>query len=518
MWITAERFMRDGRCLRIGDTVFLPSPSDEAYRQALDELDEETIAATGQELPFMPLSGLGRFCLLEDQYKEFVEASVIRRERRQEPRWIRKLSPIVQGQFRAKWYRSNELLDQRWVNWVPFSGIQYVVLDGGFTRALADKLKLYRLEGIRQLGFLRDPNTVEMSGQKMGVYTQPFHHDRFDHSLSVAALLRLMAYNNRLPRYTWRNGYAAGMTHDALTPAGGDTTKFIDPVRFDEDAHYPELLVGPAWQELRRRYGLSAKLLIRTIRNEGVLGQLLDLADKIAYVGRDAWKFAHHAGAPMADAIGLIGDFVQDHPDVCTLWQWVTVVDGRVAVRNAEALYDFLTLRALLFRHLYYNPQCRFHELLLATNVTRYLYEMGALTAEWLISHGDYQLEDTLSKFLERPNWQANDFFYHDYLKVEAFADRHQAECRQRELFRSGITFLYLEDVSRSVKTGADFFVETPEGQVGSLAAMYPAAAEQLASSVSWPKPYRLYWATETAFSKRAVKKLRAWKRRKLGL
>jgi len=61
------------------------------------------------------------------------------------------------------------------------------------------------------------------------------------------------------------------------------------------------LLVGPVWQKLATKYGLLAERLIAIVKNQGVLGELLDLADKIAYVAFDSWVYGRRYDGLAAD-------------------------------------------------------------------------------------------------------------------------------------------------------------------------------------------------------------------------
>ena len=108
---------------------------------------------------------------------------------------------------------------------------------------------------------------------------------------------------------------------------------------------------------------------------------LLDFADKIAYVARDASMFFMRLqllGLVVRHGVFTkIREFVDAHPRACTVWDSITVEDGRVVVEDGERLADFLMLRALLFRNVYYAPEARFLEHLLAKIVVQYLVDEG---------------------------------------------------------------------------------------------------------------------------------------------
>jgi hypothetical protein len=161
----------------------------------------------------------------------------------------------------------------------PFAGFGYVVRDSEFLSDLAEVFNLYRLWHILQLAFLHDPVGKEDGGSLKGVSYQ-FPHTRYLHTIDVLAHYALILHRLGIRS---RTGIVAALTHDILTPAGGDTIKQIDPDLFDEDANYPLLLKDAGWPMFRDKYGIDENMLVETILNRGVLGQILDIADKSAF-------------------------------------------------------------------------------------------------------------------------------------------------------------------------------------------------------------------------------------------
>ena len=49
----------------------------------------------------------------------------------------------------------------------------------------------------------------------------------------------------------------------------------------------PTLLHGEDWERLRDRYRVNERLLIDTVQGKGMLGALLDIADKLSYLSAD---------------------------------------------------------------------------------------------------------------------------------------------------------------------------------------------------------------------------------------
>ena len=109
------------------------------------------------------------------------------------------------------------------------AGFGYSVAEDSFIDRAINAFGLWRLNHVHQLGFLQDPDTTPEDRP----FQPRFMHTRFLHSLDVAALAATIVYNNQA-FFTERPSYAktmvlAALTHDVLTPAGGDTTKSTSP-------------------------------------------------------------------------------------------------------------------------------------------------------------------------------------------------------------------------------------------------------------------------------------------------
>ena len=112
-----------------------------------------------------------------------------------------------------------------------------------------------------------------------------FAHTRYLHTHDAHALAFLLARNNGLSQDDENHLRVAALTHDALTPAGGDSIKLVAPALLDEEANYPKLFERPGWESLKNEFQLSEERLQAIVRNQGTLGVLLDFADKIFHIG-----------------------------------------------------------------------------------------------------------------------------------------------------------------------------------------------------------------------------------------
>lgn len=376
---------------------------------------------------------------------------------------------------------------------LPRAGYGYIVLEDGLCEATASTFSLGRLMEIRQLGFLHDPMVAETEMKGM---TWRFPHTRYTHVFDVMSVMTLMGTNNGLSPRQLNNARVAALTHDTLTPAGGDTTKMIDPKAFDEDLHYPELLAKTDWSALRERFDLDGTLLKNTILNRGLLGQLLDYADKIAYVSRDADMFLSRLGvADDSQEYAAMVDYLRAHPDICSVWDAVRVTGEEVWVDDPDRLLEFLRLRVMLFRWLYFHPGARFMEFVLIGTACRYLYETGRITRDWLLEHTDNDLDRVMIDF----TGIHLDLIGSDQIgdpRVETFDTVEAAKAREAELIRQGVPLTLVEDLGGKIKPATHFRVKhrrklLPYRQV------FTREAEELHALAQMPDPVRLYYVLE---------------------
>jgi hypothetical protein len=135
---------------------------------------------------------------------------------------------------------------------IPYMGIGFIIPDGGLVVDTIRAANLFRLGGIGQLGLLHAP--IIGSGITSSI-SMLYRHDRYVHSLCVGFICNMIAENVGLSQNLINHAVVAGLTHDTLTPAGGDTVKRIDPEAFDEDQNYNDLFSGIDFQNLLARYG-----------------------------------------------------------------------------------------------------------------------------------------------------------------------------------------------------------------------------------------------------------------------
>jgi len=324
------------------------------------------------------------------------------RECGKDPDWLEFLPLELRRYLEYRWL-SEEADTYRNPGVIPHTGFGFSIFEEGLVEDTDRALGLTRLSGIRQLASLHGPIVTE---QEWREYPTDFTHTRYSHSLDVCAIATLIGQRCGLSEKALVTLRIAAQSHDALTPAGGDSLKAIDPKAFDEDAHYPEIFLQAGWPKLRDKYGLDQSELVDIILGKGLRGRILDASDKLAYTGYDTAQFLSRnpsngfAADNFATTYDRIADLLKANPYPCSVWECAEQKNGELVFTDEDRFADFLRLRAAMFKILYANAAARFMEAGLVAEVARVLYEDGVLTREKLLSMWDFQLFELMGRAL----------------------------------------------------------------------------------------------------------------------
>ncbi|HVM90449.1 MAG TPA: hypothetical protein VMU11_00950 [Verrucomicrobiae bacterium] len=409
---------------------------------------------------------------------------------------------------------------------LPFCHYGFGVKDGLTLRAW-DLFGLERLMRIRQLAFVKHPFVMHLDGTvEEGLC---FDHSRGMHVLDVMSVITLIAENNRrqlerLHPAAFNLLRLAALTHDTLTPAGGDTVKMIDPDAFDEDARYHQLFSDMLGRE--RRHALCRELgfhwmdVDKAVQGKGLFGTLLDMADKTGYVTRDAGQFLQYcrgteAGRAYFEEYPQIQRLVKADPWIGAWWESVRV-DGETAwVDDGERLGRFLELRLRLFRGLYYHD-LRTRDFVLPIVVTDYLYRTGRLKRAELLEMSDEQLEVRLAEFCGVPLHGMHKIAPVE-MATERFVHMTEARHRERQLLIQGTPFVFVENIAAPLKPAMKFLVRGKNGP-DQFHRVYREEAKRLHELCDIRKPIRLCYFKEDRIPKEHRKALLAYRREQAGL
>lgn len=390
-----------------------------------------------------------------------------------EPEWVKDISVSARVYMRAH----HATAEATWNYTIPYTGLQVAITEDGLTEKVHRIFKLGRLQRIKQLGFLNQPiyNCYDPARQGLA------QHDRWFHSLDVMAVGTMIAHNIALRTTKLRIPVTrtACLTHDGITSAGGDSLKLVDFAALDEDANYPGYVAGLDLSELES-YGITKEALIRAIQHKGLEGQLLDIADKIAYTARDVHSCLHHiqAGAHQGrPGMGTIVQLLDRYPYVCGVWDCVDLQRGKLVFTSASRLAAFLKVRLMMFRELYYDPSARFGEFLMSRLFGKALYKRGVLTAERLTSMHDGQLLTVLNE--EFGTGSVLDTCSSDLARCEIFETLEEGQAFMQRLREAGNVFAMLDDNRRAIKLATHFYVWTKAGPQ-TLAEAKPEVALEL--------------------------------------
>jgi len=290
------------------------------------------------------------------------------------------------------------------IHYFPNTGIRYSILENGMVEKVISKLGLFRLAGVKQLGYITDPIVHYIGGSVARGET--LEHSRYVHSLDVMALATCIGRNCKITGPELKSLQFAALTHDILTPAGGDATKRVSPTELDEDTNFGKVFEKKEFPRLRDRFQLDPELIFSTIQNEGFLGRILDIADKLAYVARDLPSYLINVEPSEVERQLLPNEYEQlsvyarNAPDICGVWESFRRHGDLLVCHDPERLADFLYVRLLLFRQFYANPATRFHEATTVRIVLEHLFETKVVTIDQLLTINDLQLEDLMSEVL----------------------------------------------------------------------------------------------------------------------
>jgi HD superfamily phosphohydrolase len=293
--------------------------------------------------------------------------------------------------------------------WVPENSI--------YTNALNQIPNLNRLSNVKCLSFLSyvgpDPKNT---------YFIEFPHSRLDHTLTVALITEEILKQNGFSQDQINLGIVAALLHDIATPAYGDATKQVDPVNLHEENHWQKML-DKEGKDFIHQFG-TEKMLDTIIKNQGVLGKVLDVSDRITYTMKDLSALQIIApletGQKSQILLRKINKIITHYPKIGNIYKTVGVDQKKQEVffNDPQMLNVFLNLRAHLHQKLYVHPINQAKDLFVSKAIGR-LYSNDKsfiLNPDNLRQMNDYDLMKTLSKFYNRSavvmhlnlvNWRA---------------------------------------------------------------------------------------------------------------
>lgn len=278
---------------------------------------------------------------------------------------------------------------------LPFSNSSFVVdpEEDNWVFGEASQDALWRLRGVRQLGYLTLPYYAEKDEVVVTVPMPAFHHVRYQHVLLSAILAEIILARAGFSKTERAAIVLTVLYHDVATPAGGDSTKRVDKLKLDEERNFGLIIRSyrllENWQE---KFGFDLKTASAWVRNEGMFGLFLDICDKMSYVAMDFDALGSFYN-------GAVRDFGLAEPLFMDVWEDLTFSPDRqrFAFQNPNRLYNFIKARALEHIELLCNPSSRVMDFLHQKLISP-LYQQGAITRRDLLTWTDWQLEESLKR------------------------------------------------------------------------------------------------------------------------
>ena len=119
-------------------------------------------------------------------------------------------------------------------------------------------------------------------------------------------------------------------------------------------AHYPEII-----KEIKSTFNVSMEELQSRIKNEGLIGKILDIADRLAYTARDV-SSVHKSMVfgKQQDTMRekTIEEITKKDPYLFDIIMEISVKDNQIIFENPERLKNILFLRANMHNLIYLNP------------------------------------------------------------------------------------------------------------------------------------------------------------------
>lgn len=324
---------------------------------------------------------------------------------------------------------------------LPYSDLKNIWIpeDSIYGEALRN-LPLNRLQGVKQLSFLS-----YVGPEPRITYFLPYSHDRFDHSLTVGLVAEKILRQNGLSEDKVNLGTLAGLLHDIATPANGDPVKNIDPSALNEETHWFETLDEKS-KKFLEQFCTTKRTMDEIISNQGVLGKVLDIADRISYTMKDLQAIHVDAGSPTISLnpyLIFINLILSHNPKIGNIYQEVGIDEKKQEVffRNVQSLAAFLLLRAHLFQNLYLHPTNQGRDLFI-TQLIKPLYSRdknSKLNPQNLRQIEDLELMDILFRHY-KPLLSRSEFTYPDLVnwhpEFEKFATIEDAKIKEEALRR----------------------------------------------------------------------------------
>lgn len=396
--------------------------------------------------------------------------------------------PDFQGQFEDSLFA-----------FLPYSDLSRPIPEGSIYDKAEKKIKaLRRLGNIKALSFL---SFIGPQAPRDNFYIE-HHHTRFDHSMVVALTTEQILRQNGVPSDQINIGIVAGLLHDIATPALGDAAKQLDPEHLNEEGSWWKTLDTKAKNFVR---GFTDKeTLDRIIKNQGVLGEVLDIADRITYVMKDLYnvigpiKPEELKSNPLLASISHILSF---YSEIGNIYKEVGVDQkkNKVFFNDPNMLYAFLLLRAMLHKEFYLHPINQGRDLFVVKLLEPFYLKRDAskITPSLLRKATDYDLLKKINGRYSPDKSAETDF--HNLTNWIPFFEKLDTEekaiARAKQLQQNANVAVVGVKKCRGFDSGISYNVVDKNGRIMSFSEFDPYRAKRLQELGDSTKGFFVFYA-----------------------
>lgn len=387
---------------------------------------------------------------------------------------------------------------------LPYSDIgRWLLEDSIYDKAEKSIPGLRRLSHIKALSFLSFMGPYEPKD----IHYLEHTHTRFDHSLIVGMVVEKILKQNGFPQDQINIGILAGLLHDVATPALGDAAKQVDPENLNEEDFWWEALDKEGRNFVKRF--TDKETLGKVIKNQGLLGEVLDIADRITYTMKDLYNVIGPIRQEELESNPLltsIKEILSSYPKIGNIYREVGADSktGKVFFNDPDMLYAFLLLRANLHKEFYLHPINQARDFFIKKLIEP-LYSTEnpeKLNAKILRQKTDHDLLRILGQvYIPGRNQSLATYSYElvNWIpQFEKFETEEEAKTKERILRENGDIMVVGVKQSRSFDSGISYNVTGKHGKIMSFSQFDPQKTEVLKQLGESTKGLLVIWTNSS--------------------
>ncbi len=223
------------------------------------------------------------------------------------------------------------------------------------------------------------------------LYYQNNKHTRFEHSRDVALTMEFIWRNNNLPNKDIILLILAWRLHDVATPRLGDITMNTFPELKEEESFLDYITKNKDIKVIIDFFWINYNDLENIVKNKGLYGELLDIADKLAYTKYDVVNYMQYHNPEiiketenMNESEKEVNKIIHNGRKDMDLIKHIKIKNNQVYFDcKSEKLLTFLKLRWYMHQFIYLDPLFRSQELY-SGQILKFLIQEKIITLDEL--------------------------------------------------------------------------------------------------------------------------------------